>query len=229
MCGRAYETYTQEEVYFRYLNKLPAQPLPIKPNYNLAPSQYSPVVFMENQVRQIQFFRWGLLPSWAKDIQSASKYSLINARFEEIEKKRSYKVPFEKRRCIVPLSGFFEWKATSEGPKQPYAIFLKSHSIMSVAGIWEKWTPNSGSETISSFSILTTKANSFMKEIHNRMPLILDSRLEAIWLDPSIEDKATIEQAIKDGTPEDLDCYKVSTLVNSVKNNTESLLDPVAR
>ena len=100
---------------------------------------------------------------------------------------------------------------------------------MSVAGIWEKWTPNSGSETISSFSILTTKANSFMKEIHNRMPLILDSRLEAIWLDPSIEDKATIEQAIKDGTPEDLDCYKVSTLVNSVKNNTESLLDPVAR
>ena len=109
MCGRAYETYTQEEVYFRYLNKLPAQPLPIKPNYNLAPSQYSPVVFMENQVRQIQFFRWGLLPSWAKDIQSASKYSLINARFEEIEKKRSYKVPFEKRRCIVPLSGFFVW------------------------------------------------------------------------------------------------------------------------
>ena len=105
MCGRAYETYTEDELYVRYLNeKAKRNPLGLKPNFNFSPTQLSPVVLVRDGETNISLFRWGLVPFWAKDVKSAAKYSLINARGEEIMEKRSYKTPFEKRRCIVPLS-----------------------------------------------------------------------------------------------------------------------------
>ena len=110
MCGRAYETYTEEELAFQYLNHRPLHLEGFRANYNLAPTQQSPVVLVRNGEPTIELFRWGLVPSWAKSLEAAAKYSLINARGEEIADKRSYAQPFKRRRCVVPLSGFFEWK-----------------------------------------------------------------------------------------------------------------------
>src|SRR5687768_455228 len=141
MCGRAYHTYTEEELELRYLiKKRSRKPItPLKPNYNLSPTQISPIILSKDVDIDIEFLRWGLVPAWAKDVKSADKYSLINAKGEEITEKRSFKNAFHSRRCIVPVSGFFEWKRSEHGPKRPFAIHLKKEPIMSLAGIWEHW------------------------------------------------------------------------------------------
>ncbi|MBU6375100.1 MAG: SOS response-associated peptidase [Bdellovibrionales bacterium] len=228
MCGRAYETYTEDELYLRYLNEgAKRAPLGFKPNYNLAPTQLSPVVVNRSGLPEIALLRWGLVPAWAKDIQSASKYSLINARGEEILEKRSYQQAFLKRRCILPLSGFIEWKRESEKVKRPFAIHLKGDPIMSVAGVWEHWVSPATGEIFESFSIITTAANSMMQKIHDRMPVILSRESEAEWLDPKNQDPARLKQFLKPCPPEWLAAYEISTAINSPRNNQPELLNPL--
>lgn len=225
MCGRAYETYTEDELYFRYLNeRAKRHPLGIKPNYNLAPTQSSPVVLMRNGQREISLMRWGLIPAWASDIRATSKYSLINARSEEILQKRTYKAAFLKRRCIVPLSGFYEWKRQGDGPKIPYAISGKDAAILSVAGVWEHWVDKSSGEVVESFAILTVGANSMMQAIHDRMPVILAPSDEAQWLDSEIEEPTLLIPMLKPCPSEWLTAHEVSTAVNSPKNNRRELI-----
>ena len=180
MCGRAYSTYTAEELEMRYLNKrrIKLASSPLKPNYNFSPTQLAPVVFMKDSQITIELMRWGLVPSWAKSIQDASKYSLINAKGEEITEKRSYKNAFKSRRCIVPLSGFFEWHREENGPKRPYAIHLRDGGIMSLAGIWEHWKSAETGDEIHSFTVITTTPNSVMEKIHHRIRLMLESKDE---------------------------------------------------
>jgi len=226
MCGRAYETYTEDELYVRYLNeKAKRNPLGLKPNFNFSPTQLSPVVLNRDGETSISLFRWGLVPFWAKDVKSAAKYSLINARGEEILEKRSYKTPFEKRRCIVPLSGFIEWKRHDAKNKTPYAIHLKEDPIMSVAGVWEHWESQDSGEVVDSFSIITTAANSFMEKIHDRMPVILKREQEAEWLDPKNNNTASLTKLLRPCPDKWLDAYEISKLVNSPKNNRKELLE----
>ncbi len=227
MCGRAYETYTEDELYFRYLNERDKRkPLGLAPNFNMSPTQLSPLVRKSGDETEIALFRWGLVPSWAKDLKSASRYSLINARGEDILEKRSYKVAFKMRRCIVPLSGFIEWKR-EEKSKRPFAISLKNEPIMSVAGIWEHWESKDSGEVVDSFSIITTCANEFMQEIHDRMPVILDRKNEAQWLDPENQDTEALIKLLKPCPPEHLRAYEISTLINSPKNNRAEVLVPL--
>lgn len=229
MCGRAYQTYTEEELQLRYLNeKSKRNPLGIKPNFNFSPTQLSPVVRMVEGANQLSLFRWGLVPFWAKDLKSAAKYSLINAKSEEILEKRSYKTPFQKRRCIVPLSGFIEWKREGEGHKRPFAIHLKGQPILSVAGVWEHWESPENGEVVESFSILTTSANSFMEKIHDRMPVILGREQEAEWLDPkNNDDTDRLLELLKPCPSEWLDAYEISPMINSPKNNRPEVLEPL--
>lgn len=228
MCGRAYETYTEEELYLRYLNESRKRnPLGLKANYNLSPTQQSPVVLNKDGERTIEMFRWGLVPFWAPDVKSASKYSLINAKGEEILEKRSYKEPFLKRRCIVPLSGFIEWKRESEKVKRPFAIRLKDTSIMSVAGVWEHWQSKESGDIVDSFSIITTEPNTFMADIHNRMPVILSREQEAQWLDQKNTDGSSLLKLLKPCPAEWLDAYEISTAINSPKNNRPEVLEPL--
>lgn len=228
MCGRAYETYTDEELHLRYItDRSKKKPLGLKPNYNLSPTQFSPIVLIRDGIITIDNFRWGLIPFWATDVKSASKYSLINARAEEITEKRSYKVAFERRRCIVPLSGFIEWKRDGEGAKQPFAIHLKKDAIMSVAGVWEHWESKETAEVVDSFSIITTRANSFMAKIHDRMPVILSKDKEAEWLDPENRDVNKLTKLLTPCAPTILDAFAISTAINSPKNNRPEVLAPI--
>jgi len=215
MCGRAYETFTEDELEMRYQwARTKRNPLGLQPNYNLCPTQNAPVVVRSADENTVKLMRWGLVPNWAKTIKDASKYSLINARGEEITEKRSYKNAFANQRCIVPLSGFFEWRReTEKGPKVPFAIYLKDEPIMSIAGIWERWHSEDSKEEVYSFSIVTTEANSFMKKIHDRMPVILDREMEKVWLDPTNHDTLHLKTFLKPCPSNWLSAHEVSSLV----------------
>ncbi len=222
MCGRAYQTYTDEELELRYLNRKAPSLKGYHANYNMAPSQLSPVVRMEDGQRQLSLLKWGLVPSWSKDEKIG--YKMINARSETVFEKPSFRVAIKQRRCIVPLSGFIEWKQGKAG-KIPYAISLVSDEIMSVAGIWEIWKKPEGS-ALESFTILTTQANDFMKNIHDRMPVLLDLKSESDWLDSTISNQEAINPLLKPCPNKWLKSHPISTRINNPRNNSLDLIQP---
>jgi len=184
MCGRAYETYTADELYFQYLNRKPLKIQPFRPNHNMRPTQNSPVLRMIDEERQFDEMRWQLVPRWEPEFKT--KLTTINARSETVFESRLFKSLIVRQRCIVPLSGFYEWK-TEGTKKRPYEIHLKDGRIMSVAAIWDTWHSGTADER-RSFSILTTSANDFMREIHERMPVILGAADLDQWLNPEIHE-----------------------------------------
>jgi putative SOS response-associated peptidase YedK len=225
MCGRAYETYTEAELASLDDHGEAPDIDWLSPNYNMAPSEASPVVLVRSGTRVFEPFRWGLVPPWATSVEAAAKYSLINARGEDIAEKRSYADPFRHQRCVVPLSGFYEWKRDGR-IKQPFAIHLRDEPIMAVAGVWERWQPRDQSPAIHSFSIVTTAANDFMADIHDRMPVILDRQDMDQWLDPELHEPERVLPLIRPCPSEWLAAYTVSTAVNSVRNKTAEVLQP---
>lgn len=148
-------------------------------SWNIAPSsRICSITADEQDHRHARLMHWGLIPSWAKDASIGNK--LINARGETVAEKPSFRSAFKSRRCIIPASGFFEWK-TAEGVKNPWYISLRSGDPMAFAGLWETWKPKDG-ETVESCCIITTDANDLMKPIHDRMPVILDREQWGGWL-----------------------------------------------
>jgi putative SOS response-associated peptidase YedK len=151
------------------------------PSWNIAPTtSINSIVADESNNRFLKQMYWGLIPSWAKDRTIATR--LINARSETITEKPSFRAAFKRRRCLIPASGFYEWK-TENGKKQPWYISFMSGDPMAFAGLWETWTPKEG-EAVESCCIITTAANSFMDPIHNRMPVILNPDQWTFWLSP---------------------------------------------
>jgi putative SOS response-associated peptidase YedK len=223
MCGRAYETYTDEELSMRYLGKQPEVPLNLVPIYNLCPTLDSPVLRIVSGKRRFDTMRWQLVPE--TEPLFATKLSTINARSESVFASRLYRDLVVRKRCIVPLSGFFEWKRDGN-LKRPFKIFLRDEPIMSVAGIWEAWRPGTPRER-RSFSILTTSANDLMQEIHDRMPVILGRADEEAWLDPDIHERKVLEPLLRPCPSAWMEAVEVAPLVNSVKNNSPELLEPV--
>ncbi len=224
MCGRVFTINTYEELFFRYLKgKMPVatsgvDSAHIKPNYNMCPTQSTLILCRADDLLTLKPMRWGLVPAWAKTVKDADKYSMINAKSEEITEKKSYKAAFLKRRCIVPISGFYEWKSENK-VKTPFAITLKNQAIMSVAGIWEHWQSSESSQAVDSFSIVTTASNEFMSKIHARMPVILSEDQETTWLD-SGSNIDELNEIMKGCKSEALEMRQVSKLVNSPKNNS---------
>jgi putative SOS response-associated peptidase YedK len=136
----------------------------------LAPTDTLPVVRYDTKAaqRSLNMLRWGLIPSWAKDMKVGFS---INAKAEGIENKPAFRKAFERRRCLVPVDSFYEWKKTATG-KQPYAIALADRRIMALAGVWENWHSPAG-ERVRSFAIITTEPNELCARLHNRMPAVL--------------------------------------------------------
>jgi len=176
MCGRFTLNITPSKLteYFDITDDLD-----FSPSWNIAPSsQINSIVADESGSKHLQTMRWGLIPSWAKDETIGNK--LINARSETVAEKPSFRSAFKRRRCLIPASGFYEWK-TENGIKQPWYISLMSGEPMAFAGLWETWNPKEG-ESIESCCIITTAANSFMEPIHERMPVILYPEQWSFWL-----------------------------------------------
>jgi len=221
MCGRVYQTYTDEELYFQYLNKRPLIPLQFTPVYNLCPTQNSPVLRLVDGERQFDEMRWQLVPNWEPVFNT--KLSTINAKSETVFNSPLFGELMSRQRCIVPISGFYEWKTEGQR-KRPFKIHLGDNAIMSLAGIWEAWRPGTPLER-RSFSILTTAANRFMREIHDRMPVILDQKVIEDWLNPEIHE-SELKELMKPCPDEWLAKAEVSRLVNSPKNNSLDVLEP---
>lgn len=151
----------------------------LRPRYNLAPTDEVLIVRRVDGHREAVRVRWGLIPGWAKDASGASK--CINARAETVERLPSFRDAFAKRRCLVPVSGFYEWQTSAEGEKRPYYITLKSGAPMALAGLWSSWMPRRG-PAVETCAIVTTLPNDLIAGFHNRMPVILDQRDYGSWL-----------------------------------------------
>ena len=161
-----------------YTFRVPATPA-VRKRFNIAPTQQAPVVRVGGEgEREIAMPRWGLVPPWAKDIKAGTR--MINARSEGIDEKPAFRAAVQKRRCIVPATGFFEWHGVA-GRKQPFAITLPGAPLFAFAGLWESWRPRGG-EPVETFTIVTTEANEPVAKIHDRMPVILPMEAVDTWL-----------------------------------------------
>lgn len=151
----------------------------IRKRFNIAPTQEAPVVrTAKDGGREVALLRWGLVPFWAKDLAVGNR--MINARAEGVETKPAFRAAIQQRRCLVPATGFYEWRGEA-GRKQPYAVTLPDRPMFAFAGLWERWKPTEG-EPVETFTIVTTDANETVAQIHDRMPVILAPEAEDKWL-----------------------------------------------
>lgn len=193
-------------------------------NYNVSPGHFMPIIYKENGENKILSMKWGLIPSWAKDIKIG--YKLINARDDTLLQKPMWKNLARHSRCLVPASGFYEWKIDEIGEKQPYFIHIKEFLYFTFAGLFSVWKDVEG-HPIYSFTIITTDANKEMSGLHNRMPVILDKEDEDKWLDPDLDSDELISEFLHPAPDGSLKIYPVSKDVNKPKNNNPTLLDPI--
>jgi putative SOS response-associated peptidase YedK len=183
------------------------------PRYNIAPSQPVGVIVRGQNATKPEFrlMGWGLIPSWAKDPSIGAK--LINARSETVTEKPSFRAAFKYRRCLIPADGFYEWKKTQRGAKQPFYFSMADNAVFAFAGLWESWND------IETCTILTTSANSLLQPIHDRMPVILSSEDYGRWLDPNIQGGKVLLDLLRSFPDEPMQAIPVSTRVNSAKND----------
>ena len=190
-------------------------------NYNVTPLSIMPVIYQSDQKIHIEPMIWGFIPVWAKDPSMASK--MINARSETLHEKPSFKHALKRRRCMVPMSGFFEWAHSSKGKKQPVYMSMPHSNPFFAAGLWEEWTDKETFSTLRSFTILTVPANAKIAAYHERMPAILEEVDMLFWLGSESKASAALRTC-----PEHLLISKfVSLDVNNPKMNSASLLEEV--
>jgi putative SOS response-associated peptidase YedK len=195
------------------------------PRYNIAPTQ--PVaVIPNNQNDRLDYFIWGLIPSWAKDPGIGNR--LINARADTLAQKPSFRSAYRRRRCLIPASGFYEWKTVpASKTKTPMYLTLASGLPFAFAGLWEIWQSPDGSELLSC-TIVTTEPNQLVAEIHNRMPVILPPAAYSLWLDPNERRPEELSGLLKPYPAAEMVAYPVSHQVNSPQIDTPELILPVA-
>jgi putative SOS response-associated peptidase YedK len=222
MCGRFTLTADPNELReaFPWLNFHHAP----EARYNVAPTQ--PVAVVPNDGKNsLDYYTWGLIPFWAKDPSIGSR--MINARSETLEEKPSFRSAFRRRRCLIPASGFYEWKAVEgQKSKTPMYIQLKTGKPFAFAGLWERWDSSDGS-TIFSCTIITTQPNELVSKIHNRMPAILKPEDYHLWLDPGEPPIDHLHAMLQPFASDLMQAYEVSRMVNKPENDLPKLIEPV--
>lgn len=222
MCGRYTHLFTWEELH--RLSTLTTPRIDLPRSFNVAPTQTAPVVRMVEGGRGVEMLKWGLVPFWASDLKIGN--SLINARGETVAEKPAFRAAFKARRCLVPVSGFYEWKKL-EGPKvkQPYYIRAAVDEPLLLAGLWESWRDKSGAseaKAVETYTIVTTTPNELMAELHDRMPVVVDPSDQAAWLQGTVEGAKAL---IRPYPAELMMSYPVSTRVNSPRVNDELCIE----
>ena len=220
MCGRFTQAMSWEKLHRLY--QMPSQaPLNLRARYNGAPTQEFAACRLDAQgARVLTKLRWGLIPSWAPDMKMGAR--MINARAETVHEKRAYRAAFKRRRCLIPASGWFEWREEKIG-KQPWHISPADGAPVSFAGLWERW--EKGDEPIETFTILTTAASPTLADIHDRQPTILDPGDFDDWLSPSTPQDRLLALARR-SLEGPFGSWRVSQRVNSSRNEGPDLLLP---
>jgi putative SOS response-associated peptidase YedK len=195
------------------------------PRFNLAPTQLAPVITNEAE-RAMTLMRFGLLPFWSKTTNGGA--SMINARVETVATKNSFRSALVRRRCIIPVSGYYEWQVVGTRKQPLYIHPREPGQVIALSGVWERWRSPVG-DVIESFAILTRPSEGFLTAVHDRMPLVVPDELLDLWLNPeakSAEQLAAVLQSA--GGAEHLIARPVSTLVNSVVNDAAECIEEAA-
>jgi len=194
----------------------------LEPRYNIAPTQIVPAIVTEGGQRKIDFFQWGLVPSWAKD--PSVGINMINARSETVAEKPSFRSAFRHRRCLIPADGFYEWKG-EKNQKQAYFIHRPDGHPIAMAGLYEEWeTPDEIRRTC---TILTCPPNEVMLELHDRMPVILSPSDFEPWLETPEEERMSLLPLLRPCPSEWLELTPVSRAVGNPRNEGPELIKPV--
>lgn len=205
MCGRFYLDKNKANI-AKHFNV--DESIESKTSFNIAPSQNCTVIRLKDNKKEVARLSWGLVPSWAK---SDVKVKPINAKAETIREKPYFRSAYKNHRCIIPASGFYEWKG-NKGHKQPYCIYPLNDPCFGFAGLWEKH------DDLETFTIITTEANTLMSEIHNRMPVILNSKDYNNWLEEGDY------ELLKPCPSEEMGLHMISSAVNKPSNNSAELI-----
>jgi len=188
VCGRFALTITAR--FFERFD-LPEASMPCTSRLNISPGQPAPVIFDLDGRKAVEM-QWGLVPSWAKDVKIGAK--MFNARSETLDEKPSFRSLLKRKRCLVPTSGFYEWK--KEEVKVPYMIKVRDQEYFAMAGLYDVWQGGDGS-VLSTFTIVTTAAARAMADLHDRMPVIVARDLEAEWIAPGELDPSLVGEILR--------------------------------
>lgn len=230
MCGRFVATNSPTALAEVFETEPPEVELPAR--YNVAPTtEVYGVVGNEDGGRRLEVFRWGLVPSWAKDPSIGSR--LINARAETLGEKPSFAKPFASRRLLVPMDGFYEWRPAlaARGPKRPVFVHRRDGLPLAAAGVWSAWRDpaiDGPAAWLHTCTIITTAANAVMAPVHDRMPAVLEAADWDEWLDPSNHDTAALSVLLRPAAEQILTMYPVDTRVNKVQHDDASLITPLS-
>jgi putative SOS response-associated peptidase YedK len=224
MCGRYFRRSDKQRLAEAFRTGVPTT-FDILPSYNVAPQTFQPVVRLNEEAdkRELALLRWGLIPFWAKEAKVG--FSTINAKSETVATSAMYREPFNRRRCLVPADGFYEWQKLDAKTKQPWAIGLADGSPFAFAGLWERWKDKSTQQPLETYTILTTDANELTAKIHERMPVILAPRDYERWLAPGDPARPPVD-LLRPRAAEEMTIWKVGAAVGNVRNNDESLCNP---
>jgi len=217
MCGR-FTLKTPERVKLeRIVNTFDLDN--IIPRYNIAPTQDVLTILERDNVREVTYLQWGLIPFWSKEAKG-----FINARVETIDQKPTFNESFQRRRCLIPADGFYEWL---KAKKQPFYFRLTDHGLFALAGLWEEWVEPGSGEILETCTIITTEPNKLVAQVHPRMPAMLLPENEAAWLDP--DNKAADVLSLLGPYPvEKMELVEVSRAVNSASAQGPELIEPVS-
>ncbi len=191
-------------------------------HFNIAPGSMNPVIVAHERAEAVMM-QWGLVPHWTKDIKAAPRP--INARAESLAEKPMFRELLRSQRCLVPASGFFEWKH-EDGRKVPFYIHVNEDSIFGFAGLYDIWRNPAGT-TLQTYTIITTTPNELMAQIHNRMPVILKQDDEMRWLSRDVLPADEITRILSPYPAEGMEVYPVSERVNKTDADDEHVIDPV--
>ena len=223
MCGRFVQTQSAE-TYAEYFSVDAIRTDPLPPSWNVAPTDTVYAIAEHHEERRLGTFEWGLVPWWAKDRKIAAKH--INARVETVADKPAFRDSFREKRCIVPADGFYEWEKKEKG-KLPHYVYRSTADPMALAGLWASWKDPETEERHRTCTIITGRPNDLVSKLHDRMPVILPAAAWEAWLDPTVDDPATLQEMLGGVETPELAEHAVSTLVNKVANNLPDLITPL--
>jgi putative SOS response-associated peptidase YedK len=223
MCGR----FTQQRPTSELAEIFGAEDLSPDPgeHYNVAPTDEAAVIVERDDRRAVTRFRWGLLPHWSKDRREAAR--AINARIETVADSPTFREAFRRRRCLVPVDSFYEWRRDG-GRRQPFRIVRADGRPMALAGLWAGWRDPETGLVRRTFTIVTRDADGPIRDLHDRMPVSLGDEGWDAWLAPAASEPIELLEMLRAAAPPPVEIYPVQPLVNSVRNNGPALIEPIA-
>lgn len=226
MCGRYYRRSDKQRIAEAFkVGKLPDGFILPDWDYNVAPTTMQPVIRLNRDTgeREMVLMRWGLIPYFAKSATDFKGFSTINAKGETVEEKALWKGPFQKRRCLVPADGFYEWAKIDPKTKKPYAYSLTNGQPFTFARLWDAWKDPANGEWLQTFAIITTAANELTGEAHDRMPVILHPKDYDRWLERGETERPPVD-LLRPYEAEEMIATAVNQKVGNVKNNGPEML-----